>query len=141
MLLPILEEAVKPESAKDSLRYLPETIRARLLVLRDIIQQAARDTEAVTGIVETVKWGQPSYLPRKPRTGTTVRIGTLKTTPDTPALFFHCQTRLIETFRHLYPDSFAFEGNRAMLIPPDRPLPENEIRHCVSLALTYHLWK
>ena len=129
------------EQVKTAFDGFPEATRERLLALREIIQRAADETESVTGIVETVKWGQPSYLPRKSRIGTTVRIGSLKTAPDTPALFFYCQTRLIETFRHLYPNVFSFQGNRAMLIPPDRPMPEDEIRHCVSLALTYHLWK
>jgi hypothetical protein len=119
----------------------PADVRGQLLMVRDLIGQAAKNSNKVGELVETLKWGQPSYLPRKPRIGSTVRIGTLKTSPDTVALFFHCQTRLVETFRHLYPDTFIFQGNRAMLVRPDGPVPEDEIRHCASLALTYHLWK
>ena len=65
----------------------------------------------------------------------------IESQPGACAMFFHCQTRLIETFRELYPDTFVFEGNRAMSVSPSKPLPEEEIRHCVSLALTYHQWK
>ena len=36
------------------------------------------------------------------------------------------------------PEVFAFSGNRAILLDPDRPLPEAELRHCIALALTYH---
>jgi hypothetical protein len=129
------------DQVKAAFDNFPANLRERLLELRSLIHGAANETGTVGGIIETLKWGQPSYLARTPRTGSTVRLGSLKTTPDTAAMFFHCQTRLVETFRRLYPDVFAFEGNRALLIPPDRPVPEDEIRHCVSLALTYHRWK
>jgi hypothetical protein len=119
----------------------PAPLRERLLMLRALIHRAASETDPMIEIEETLKWGQPSYLPRAPRTGSTVRLGALKAAPSDAVLFFHCQTRLVETFRHLYPDTFGFDGNRAMTIPPDKPVPEDEIRHCVSLALTYHRWK
>jgi len=119
----------------------PKPARRPLLKLRELIHLAALDADATGGITETLKWGQPSYLPKRSRVGTTVRLGTLKTAPESPALFVHCQTRLIETFRQHYPDTFIYEGNRALLLRGDDPLPEAEIRHCVSLALTYHLWK
>jgi hypothetical protein len=118
-----------------------DDIRDRFVRLRDLILPVGENLEATGGITETLKWGQPSYLPKRPRVGTTVRLGTLKSAPESPALFVHCQTRLIETFRRHYPDTFIYEGNRALLLRGDDPLPEAEIRHCVSLALTYHLWK
>lgn len=120
--------------------FAPST-RDTLLILSNLIQQAAEETKAFRETIEKLKWGQPSYLPKKSRMRSTVRIGTLKTTPDTVALFFDCQTRLVETFRRLYPDTFTFEGNRSMLVRSDGPIPEDKIRHCVSLALTYHLRK
>jgi len=119
----------------------PLPLRERLLTLRGLILRAAVETPSVGPLIETLKWGQPAYLPKKPRVGSTVRIGVSKTAPVTAMLFFHCQTRLIETFDHLYSDVFEFEGNRAILVPLDKPVPEDEIRHCVSLALSYHLWK
>lgn len=116
-------------------------VRDRLWEIRALILALDGGEEKIGGIVETLKWGRPGYLPSKSRVGSTIRLGSLRCAPDVAVLFFHCQSRLVETFRHLYPDTFAFEGNRALLIPADRPLPEDEIRHCVSLALTYHLWK
>ena len=61
--------------------FTPST-RDRLLILRNLIQQAAKETEAVGETIETLKWGQPSYLPKKSWIGSTVRIGSLKTAPD-----------------------------------------------------------
>ncbi len=95
--------------------------------------------EAVGGLEETLKWGQPAYLPAKPRTGSTVRIGPIKDDPDRYALFVHCQTTLIDDFRQLYEDRFSFVGNRALAFPHGEPLPRPALRHCISLALTYHL--
>jgi hypothetical protein len=140
----------KPDSAIDTapsadamaaIQNYPAPVRARLLELRRLVVQAAAETPRVGPLIETLKWGQPSFLPEKPRVGSTVRLGTMKGDQGRCAMFFHCQTRLVETFRHLCPDTFIFEGNRAMLIPSDKPIPADAIRHCASLALTYHLWK
>jgi len=97
---------------------------------------------------ETLKWGQPSYLTAETGSGSTIRIDRVKPA-DKPkggsgdgeryAIYFHCQTTLVPTFRQLYPEAFDFSGNRAILLDPDRPLPEAELRHCIALALTYHL--
>jgi hypothetical protein len=56
------------------------------------------------------------------------------------AVFFHCQTNLVETFRELYPE-LRYGGNRCILLKAEDKLPEAELRHCVALALTYHLGK
>jgi hypothetical protein len=57
------------------------------------------------------------------------------------ALFFHCQTDLVATFRELYPTELSFEGNRSIVLHVDDPVPEQALSHCVGLALTYHLRK
>jgi len=85
---------------------------------------------------ETLKWGQPSYL--TPQTNSsTIRIDSVKPEAGQYAVYFHCQTNLVETFRELYPE-LRFSGNRAILLDAKDKLPEAELRHCVALALTYH---
>ena len=54
---------------------------------------------------------------------------------------FHCQTDLVETFRELYPKEFSYGGNRSILLNAQDEVPETALRHCVALALTYHLNK
>ena len=130
-----------PADVKQAFEAFPAPVRARLRDVRDLIYRAVEDTDAIGEIEETLKWGQPSYLPKHSGIGMTVRLGTLKAAPDRPALFFNCQTRLIDTFREIYPSAFEYEGNRAMALPASGRLPEAEIRHCVALALTYHQWK
>ncbi|WP_199699117.1 hypothetical protein [Oleomonas cavernae] len=84
--------------------------------------------------------GQPSYLTPS-KSGSTVRIDQVKALPGQYAMYFHCQTDLVETFRHLYPDDFSFGANRALLFDVKRAVPEVPLRHCIALALTYHLKK
>lgn len=53
-------------------------------------------------------------------------------------MYLHCQTNLVATFRELYPTELSYEGNRAILVPRRGPIPLDALRHCVTLALTYH---
>ncbi len=117
----------------------PKPLQAKLLALRKLILDTARRTEGVGAIEEALKWGQASYLTSESKSGSTVRIDRVKAA-DQIAVYFHCQTNLVETFRELYPE-LKFSGNRAILLEADKKLPEAELRHCVALALTYHLGK
>jgi hypothetical protein len=118
----------------------PKPVRVKLLALRKLILDTAKATEGVGAIEEALKWGQPSYLTSESRSGSTVRIDQVKTVPNQYAVYFHCQTNLVETFRELYPE-LKYSGNRAILLDAREKLPEAELRHCVGLALTYHLRK
>ena len=53
-------------------------------------------------------------------------------------MLFHCGTRLVETFRELYHDALTFEGNRAIVLRATTDLPVAPLKHCISIALTYH---
>ncbi|MBP6013981.1 MAG: DUF1801 domain-containing protein [Alphaproteobacteria bacterium] len=119
----------------------PKAVRERLLVLRKLILATAAETEGVGALVETLKWGEPAYLPKKPGVGTTVRINAVKGSKNRVAVFVHCQTILIASFRERYPGAFEFEGNRAIVLPVGRALRTKELKHCIALALTYHLRK
>jgi hypothetical protein len=118
----------------------PKPLKSKLLALRALILDTARKTEGVGRLEEALKWGQVSYLTSESKSGSTVRIDRVKSADDQVAVYFHCQTNLVETFRELYPE-LSFGGNRAILLEADKKLPEAELRHCVALALTYHLGK
>src|SRR3954464_15875688 len=118
----------------------PKPVKAKLLALRRLIFDTAKATKGVGALEETLKWGQPSYLTPKTRSGSTIRIDQVKPEPGRYAIYFHCQTNLVETFRELYPN-LRYSGNRAILLDAGDRLPEAELRHCVGLALTYHLRK
>jgi hypothetical protein len=118
----------------------PKPLQTKLLALRRLILDTAKVTEGVGALEETLKWGQPSYLTTATKSGSTVRIDQVKAVSGQIAIYFHCQTDLVATFRELYPE-LNYGGNRSILLNGANKLPEAELRHCVGLALTYHLRK
>lgn len=126
--------AQSPEIQAKLESYTPAQ-QAALLQLRDLIFDAAQQQSIA--LIETLKWNQLAFLPRQANIGTTIRIDMAKS-GAAPTVYFHCQTTLVDTFRQLYPHSFGFEGNRALHLAANQPLPVEELRHCFGLALTYH---
>jgi hypothetical protein len=118
----------------------PKPLQTKLLALRRLILDTAKMTKGVGALQETLKWSQPSYLTMATKSGSTVRIDHVKAVPGQVAIYFHCQTDLVATFRELYPE-LNYGGNRSILLNAEDKLPEVELRHCVGLALTYHLRK
>jgi len=116
-------------------------LKSRLLELRRLILETAANTQGVGSVQETLKWGQPSYLTPETGSGSTIRIDKLKSGDGRYAMFFNCQTTLVDTFRELYRNDLAFEGNRAIVFDGGATIPEEALRHCIALALTYHLNK
>lgn len=116
----------------------PKNMREKLMFLRQLIFETAAKTEGVGELEETLKWGEPSYLTPKTKSASTVRIDWKESKPDQYAMYFHCSTKLVDTFKELYRDQFMFEGNRAIVFNEDDEIPINELKHCISLALTYH---
>ena len=118
----------------------PSQVRVKLLALRKLIFDTAKTTSGVGALEEALKWGQPSYLTTESKSGSTIRIDQVKAQAGRYAVYFHCQTDLVETFRELYPD-LRYSGNRAILLDAGEKVPEAALRHCVALALTYHARK
>jgi hypothetical protein len=119
----------------------PGPIKAKLLALRRLIFETAEATKGVGALQETLKWGQPSYLTPETKSGSTTRLDQVKSAVNRYAVYFHCQTDLVETFRELYPTELTYGGNRSILLNAENDIPEPALRHCVALALTYHLTK
>jgi Domain of unknown function (DU1801) len=118
----------------------PKPVRTKLLALRRLIFDTANTTKGVGALEEALKWGQPSYLTSESKSGSTIRIDQVKAEAGRYAIYFHCQTDLVATFRELYPE-LRYGGNRSILLDAADKLPETALRHCVALALTYHLRK
>ena len=110
------------------------------MALRELVFETAAATAGVGRLTETLKWGQPSYLTDESGSGTTVRIDRLKAS-DGYAVYFHCQSGLLGQFRELYPDTFTYEGKRAIRFGSTDRLPVRPLKHCIALALTHHLRK
>jgi hypothetical protein len=65
---------------------------------------------------------QRSYLTTDSGSGSMVRIDS-KGSGGQYAMYFHCQTDLVATFRLMYPYVFKFEGNRAITFNDAGVLP------------------
>lgn len=134
-----------PPEVQAVLDGYPPPLRKRLLALRRLILETAAATPGVGPLTETLKWGQPSYLTAESGSGTTIRLGGAKDEAGQPegrvAVYVHCQSGLIESFRELYPGEFTYQGRRAILFAPEEEIPEEPLRHCLALALTHHLRK
>lgn len=115
-------------------RY-PDWAREKLLVLRELIVETAKETEDITALEETLKWGEPSYLTKN---GSTIRMDWKSKTPDQYALYFKCTSRLVETFKVTFKNVFECEGKRALIFQKDTEIPVEELKHCIRAALTYH---
>ena len=133
--------ALQPGVAAVFANY-PENARLRLLALRQLVFETAATLEGVGPLTETLKWGEPSYLTEQSKSGSTIRIGWRAAQPEHYALFLNCNTTLISDVRAIYDDApefvGTFEGNRAIVIPIDAPLPKEPLQVCIQAALTYH---
>ncbi len=117
------------------LQSYPEDIRPRLMQLRELILDVAAGNPDIGDLEETLKWGEPSYLADE---GSTVRIGWKRSRPECYAVYFNCNTKLVDTFKETYSDLFTFEGNRAIVFHREDEVPTSALEHCILLSLRYH---
>lgn len=115
----------------------PAQAQQQLQAIRHIILAVAAE-HALGPVEESIKWGEASFLVKG---GTAIRIDWKAKDPEFVKLFFHCQTRLVETFREIYPAELRYEGNRAVLVPLTANIQYLPLAHCMLLAMQYHQLK
>lgn len=113
----------------------PDDVRRCLLDLRQLILDVAESHPGIGALEETLKWGEPSYLAKD---GSTIRLGVPKAESRCYAMYFNCNTKLVDTFREVYSTDFSFEGNRAIVFQLGESVQTDRLKHCVELALRYH---
>lgn len=116
---------------------LPTQSRAQALALRYIILDVGATLPQTGGITECLKWGQPAYLPKRARVGTTLRIGADE---RSVALYVPCTTSLVDGWRAHHPGQ-RYLKNRGISFALDAALPAAFIAQLVAAALCYHLEK
>ena len=109
--------------------------RSRLELLRTLVLVSVKEINPNLKLEESLKWGQPTYAVKG---GSPFRLGWSKKAPEGCAVFFHCQTSLIETIKAIYGDQLIYEGKRAIVFPANVKIPKKIVSHCLELALTYH---
>lgn len=113
----------------------PNSVRDKMLLLRKLVINTAKEIDGLKVLEETLKWGEPSYLAKK---GSTLRMDWKSKAPNQYAMYFKCTSRLVETFRVVFKDTFEFEGNRAIVFQLDDELPLEELKACIKATLIYH---
>lgn len=106
---------------------------------REVIETAKAHPE-IGELEETLKWGVPSYLPKRANVGSTIRIAPVKGM-DEVGMFFVCTSGLLDEFRELYPETFTYHGSRTLTLRGELPGCRDELRHVVALALTSKIRK
>jgi hypothetical protein len=120
--------------------YSPR-VKLRLEALRHLVLDMAAKTDGVGRIEETLKWNQPSFLTSETGSGSSIRIDGIRGELEKYAIYFHCQSGLIDLFKERYGKALTYEGNRALIFNVNQELPTEIVGHCISLALTHHLRK
>lgn len=123
-----------PEVKEIFLKY-PEKVKPKMLELRKLILNTAEELDGVKALKETLKWNEPAYITKH---GSTMRIDWKSKQPDQYAMYFQCTSQLVPTFRFVFGDSLAYEGNRAVIFKLNENIPEEIVKKCICTALTYH---
>lgn len=126
-----------PANVAEAFDAFPVPVRKRLLQVRTLIFESAAKL-GVGPLTETLKWGEPAYLTEATGSGSTIRLGWLRSSDRPCAVLFNCNTTLVETFRERFPESFAYSKNRAICLSASGALPKAPLQSCLALALTYH---
>jgi len=130
----MLEIKTDPKVEEAFANY-PDFVRDKMRYLRKLVIETAEETESITKLEETLKWGEPSFLTKN---GSTLRMDWKKKTPHQYAMYFQCTSRLVETFRMVFDHKFQYEGNRAVVFQLNQKIPVSELKECIKAALTYH---
>lgn len=111
----------------------PKAHYAKLIELRELIYECASLHEEIGEVSESLKWGEPSFSSRH---ASPVRLGVFDET--SVAIYFNCQTTLVENFRLLFKQELEFSKNRAIVLQIDQKLPRDILMFCIESALLYH---
>jgi len=128
-------ELVKDPKVEAIFNSYPKAIKDNLKVLRKLILDSAAETDGLKKLIETVKWGEASYLTKN---GSTIRLGWKSSIPDRYSIYFICTTGLVDTFKMVHGDLFEYEGNRAIHFTLSDKVPTEPLKACIGMALNYH---
>ncbi len=127
-----------PTPVLQAFQQMAPAHRKALLDVRELIFEVAQSDPRIGPIEETLRWGEPAYVTSKNRTGSTIRLSIEKDS-GMPALFFNCQTTLVEGFRQQFGSALTYSKNRAVVLDREYGQHSSALKICITAALTYHL--
>lgn len=113
----------------------PDVVRGKMLRLRELVIETAKETPEISSLEETLKWGEPSFITKN---GSTLRLDWKPRTPDQCAMYFQCTSRLVDTFKLVFGRKFQYEGKRAIIFPLNQKIEVEDLKECIKATLTYH---
>lgn len=123
----------------DVIKCYPVPAQKYAVKLRSLILEIAQNDPHIGALTETLKWREPAYLTEATKSGTTLRFDWKEKHPDKLGVFVNCRTTLIRGFQDMFGDELSFEGNRAIWLDINKPLPRDILTIFISKTLTYHL--
>ncbi len=132
-----MENPFADEKVATAFAAIPKPEQSMAFTLRDLIFDVAKETPQAGQIMETLKWGQPSYVTPATKSGSTLRIGLAK--GGGVGIFAHCATSIISTYAATFPDTDRIEGNRAVIFRNPDEIVSDRLRLLIRHGLTYHL--
>ena len=112
----------------------PADTQEKMHRLRRLVHECAKELH-LDKLEETLKWGEPSFVTKH---GSTLRMDWKEKNPDQYALYFKCTSRLVETFKLVFGDTFTYEGTRAIVFGKEEEVPVEEVKKCIKATLQYH---
>jgi len=113
----------------------PDFVQDKMLELRKLVLETASETDEISMLEETLKWGEPSYLTKM---GSTLRMDWKPKSPNQYAMYFKCTSKLVKTFKVVFGENFNYEGDRAIIFQLGDDIPKAQLKSCIKAALTYH---
>lgn len=113
----------------------PYFVRDKMKQLRELVIETAKETEGISNLEETLKWGEPSFISKN---GSTLRMDWKEKYPNQYAMYFQCSSRLVDTFRLVFGNIFQYEGKRAIIFQLNQEIPVEELKKCIKATLLYH---
>ena len=112
-----------------------EAVSAKLQQFRELVHDIAAALPKGPTLVETLKWGELSFLTEKPRTGTTIRISENKR--GGLSMYVSCNSQVIDIYRERFAGELECVGNREVILPSDLSANNNKIARHIAVALNY----
>ena len=124
---------IESETVREKFSAYPEDVLPTMLFLRETIFNVAGEHD-IGPVEETLKWNEPAYLAN---TGSTIRVNWDK---GQYRIYFNCRSKLVATFKEIYPDTFDYHNLRAIYFADIESIKAvlPELKHCIKLSLIYH---
>ncbi|TGK82630.1 hypothetical protein EHQ24_10915 [Leptospira noumeaensis] len=103
--------------------------------IRTWIYELSKSDEKIGEIEECLKWGEPSFLTPKTKSGSTIRMA--KVNEFEFALYFNCKTTIAQEIAMEFPE-LNCDGRRAVYFSVSKKLSKAKLIACLKKALLYH---